>query len=650
MGHSVKSARLDKAIRVARIHRQALNTRLPIRQASIDALDAAVQGIMRMGADQFVIQFYNEIRRDPHNAEILDALTPPEWTRLQETMHRHLIQLMDPHQPDDAIAQWAYQAGQTHALVGLEQGQFVAAFTVYQKAVKALINSRRWLAPKRWAVQSFLDQRIVRELRAELQGFDDTRRQWWDALRQTFHVVAHEPLDLATLWSVVARSLQQAPGVIGVQIWQPQGCEGRWECLAASGSLPVSVQDFRALWDIDSKDGAWAAWWDQTMVALDRHVEAESNPIRSVCYVPLLDMANSPAAVLVLYGQYPHQWQNPDVKNGLELLALLTRQSWPSLVPGLEAQVLGTNRRDLARGHWEWRYQPIVDIASDRPIKWEQLARWRTEAGTLLAPSEFLPLMGLADHRELLAQGILALQHDASRLPQAKVSINVVPELLSDAAGQVILERAMTRFARGTVVLELLESGRIDDKGWQFVRALVKAGAQLALDDFGAGYANFDRLMEEPWAWVKFDRSFWRRIAEDPGRWIPTLGEMVNFVKTLGIPVIGEGIERSEHLAVAQALGMEAGQGFLWGRPESVEFWASHSVSPASPAPGGLWGLVSWHWVSERTLADASLCLWKADGSVPDEILEVHQAWHESGGSAVAEKRWKQAIYQSLKA
>jgi EAL domain-containing protein (putative c-di-GMP-specific phosphodiesterase class I) len=89
---------------------------------------------------------------------------------------------------------------------------------------------------------------------------------------------------------------------------------------------------------------------------------------------------------------------------------------------------------------------------------------------------------------------------------------------------------------------------------------------QRALDDFGVGYSSLSRMGELRADLVKLDRSFVIGL-ESSVEARDILSAVIDLAHRIGARVIAEGIETEAQLAIVTALGCDAVQGFLLGRP-----------------------------------------------------------------------------------
>jgi EAL domain-containing protein (putative c-di-GMP-specific phosphodiesterase class I) len=92
----------------------------------------------------------------------------------------------------------------------------------------------------------------------------------------------------------------------------------------------------------------------------------------------------------------------------------------------------------------------------------------------------------------------------------------------------------------------------------------------LAYDDFGAGQARLLELIEVPPDYLKFDAFLIRDLHRQPHRFQRALATLVEMSVDLGVVPLAEGVETDEEAAACDALGFQALQGFLFGRPSPI--------------------------------------------------------------------------------
>lgn len=128
----------------------------------------------------------------------------------------------------------------------------------------------------------------------------------------------------------------------------------------------------------------------------------------------------------------------------------------------------------------------------------------------------------------------------------------------------------MARFGLSSTQLCLEVSEKSDiSQDSDATRALRQArdhGIQIALDDFGEGYARLRLLHEEHAEYVKFDRYFINNVARDPKKKL-FVSSLIDMFEVLGIQTIAEGVETDEDLSSCRELGFDLVQGYLVARP-----------------------------------------------------------------------------------
>lgn len=146
------------------------------------------------------------------------------------------------------------------------------------------------------------------------------------------------------------------------------------------------------------------------------------------------------------------------------------------------------------------------------------------------------------------------------------LSINASPDaILSGQIEPLLAELAGAD--RNRLVLEVTEHQRVSDFiGLRAELARLSIYARIAIDDVGAGYAGLRHLVDLGPDLLKLDMSLTRDVHRDPAR-RALAGAMVRFAADIGCKLVAEGVECAEEHAVLADLGVDYGQGYLFGRP-----------------------------------------------------------------------------------
>lgn len=166
----------------------------------------------------------------------------------------------------------------------------------------------------------------------------------------------------------------------------------------------------------------------------------------------------------------------------------------------------------------------------------------------------------------------------AAGLRPPRIAINVSGRqiLYDDVAGQMQSALRDSRLERGEVQIELeitetvLQSVQSMQRATDMLQDLRSLGVSIAIDDFGTGYSSLSRLKHLPIDTLKIDQIFVRNIPSDKNDMAITQA-IVSMGHSLGLRVIGEGVETVDQLNYLRELDCDVVQGFLLGRPMSVD-------------------------------------------------------------------------------
>ena len=145
------------------------------------------------------------------------------------------------------------------------------------------------------------------------------------------------------------------------------------------------------------------------------------------------------------------------------------------------------------------------------------------------------------------------------------LALNVSPALIVEGR---TLKRLLGPI-RQAVTLEVTEHRQIVD--YEAVRQGLRdlpATVGLAIDDAGAGFASLRHVIELRPDYVKLDRGLVSGVDGDLARRAIVAG-MVHFARNAGCALIAEGVETEAEHETLLDLGVENGQGYLYGRPST---------------------------------------------------------------------------------
>jgi EAL domain-containing protein (putative c-di-GMP-specific phosphodiesterase class I) len=232
--------------------------------------------------------------------------------------------------------------------------------------------------------------------------------------------------------------------------------------------------------------------------------------------------------------------------------------------------VRATVRRVIEAGGPAVVVQPVVDLETGASVGFEALSRFGEVASEVdWDPARWFAeacRAGLGAELETVAvENALAL---LPRLPnEAVLGVNVSEASLFHAP---MVERLLTA-PPGRLVVEITEQAQVVSYSRlaEPLRALREAGARIAVDDAGSGYAGLVHILELAPEIVKLDRSLSSGVTEDPAR-KAMIRAIVTFADNQRIQIVAEGVEESVDASTLRHLGVRLAQGYHFGRPAAL--------------------------------------------------------------------------------
>ncbi|RKP57538.1 EAL domain-containing protein [Pararobbsia silviterrae] len=218
-------------------------------------------------------------------------------------------------------------------------------------------------------------------------------------------------------------------------------------------------------------------------------------------------------------------------------------------------------------------FQPIVGLIHQRVVGYEALVRGSlARSARAVTPYELFESaarVGELVRLDSACQRIHLQTFSQVSSRQDWLFLNVRPESIAvPNFPQTLIERiAAHDLAPRQIVIELLETPH--DRPVELERSIAElraSGFVIALDDFGAGHSNLDRVLDLKPDLIKLDRRLTIKATQDRAirRVLPTMISMLHEIGTL---VVAEGIETAIEASIALDSGADLAQGFFFGLP-----------------------------------------------------------------------------------
>ena len=214
-------------------------------------------------------------------------------------------------------------------------------------------------------------------------------------------------------------------------------------------------------------------------------------------------------------------------------------------------------------------FQPVFHVDQQKVIGYECLSRFTsTPYRTPDVWFQQAESVGLGEELEIMAIEA-AIDKMSAFSNNTSFSLNISPEYVINGA----VERALTQHILDKkIVLEVTEHAQITDyRAFRnAVESLRNQGVRLAIDDVGAGYSNFQHILELGADIIKLDISLIRNIDTDTSRKALTAA-LIAYAKETACEVLAEGVETQEEFHELVRLGINKIQGYFISQPLELE-------------------------------------------------------------------------------
>lgn len=212
--------------------------------------------------------------------------------------------------------------------------------------------------------------------------------------------------------------------------------------------------------------------------------------------------------------------------------------------------------------------QPILDLQEEKMVGYEFLSR--TNIPGFEMPDEFLNfsiennILTMVDHRCLEVSMAASYGVPAA----CEKHVNLFPSTMAGLQPEWFERLFPPGNLCGNYFVEISEQQILGDPSYllSVVGQMKKRGVRVAIDDLGFGRSSLESLIVLQPDVIKIDKKLVKGVSRDRGR-REMLRRLLNVVSSLNARIIAEGIEDRQDLETVKALGVQYGQGFLWGVP-----------------------------------------------------------------------------------
>ncbi|NPA03550.1 MAG: EAL domain-containing protein [Epsilonproteobacteria bacterium] len=257
-------------------------------------------------------------------------------------------------------------------------------------------------------------------------------------------------------------------------------------------------------------------------------------------------------------------------KEGLDFILANNLTQKMQQVAKTNLKTLGIIKEAIEKDQVILYYQPIIDNLSQEIVKYETLLRIQTPSGEVLTPFLFLDVAKKSKYYSLLTSILFDKLFKILQSTSAHFTVNLsVLDIENEDTKELIYSylKGYPQFSN-RLTFELLEDE--DSKNFkaikEFIKEVKKMGVEIAIDDFGSGYSNFERLIEYAPDILKIDGTLIKEI--DKNNFALDIVETINrFAKRQNIKTVAEFVENKKIFEIISSLGIDYSQGYYFAKP-----------------------------------------------------------------------------------
>lgn len=218
-------------------------------------------------------------------------------------------------------------------------------------------------------------------------------------------------------------------------------------------------------------------------------------------------------------------------------------------------------------------FQPIVNSITGEIDKYESLVRLEKNNGKILSPFFFLDISKTGKYYHQITEVVIKNSFEALRKTDKEISINLSTLDIEDVElrNNIITQLTMNTDVASRLVFELLEDEEVHDFDIikDFISLIKMFGVKIAIDDFGAGHSNFERLLGFQPDILKLDGSLIKDI--DTNQYSRDVVETIKlFADKQGIKTVAEFVSSKGVFDIVKEIGIDYLQGYHLGEPTAT--------------------------------------------------------------------------------
>ncbi|MCI5147916.1 MAG: EAL domain-containing protein [Candidatus Electrothrix sp. MAN1_4] len=214
-------------------------------------------------------------------------------------------------------------------------------------------------------------------------------------------------------------------------------------------------------------------------------------------------------------------------------------------------------------------FQPIIRSKTGEVDKYECLVRIIHEDGAVIPPGQFLEAAKQARIYTKITIAVIDNACAAFADSAMEFSVNLsTQDILDLAVVRHLKKKLQNPSIAQRAILEIVETEGFEnyDEVAHFIKEMKGMGCKIAIDDFGSGHSNYERLMKLQVDYLKIDGSIVKKLTSDEIS--QTIVEtIVAVAKKLGVQTVAEFVHDKDTAELAVSLGVDFLQGYYFAEP-----------------------------------------------------------------------------------
>ncbi|MGF1611917.1 MAG: EAL domain-containing protein [Kiloniellales bacterium] len=272
---------------------------------------------------------------------------------------------------------------------------------------------------------------------------------------------------------------------------------------------------------------------------------------------------------------------------GLDTLSMT--QAFDCLVQDTASRLTNL-KQTVALQNFQMVFQPIVTLADRSVHHYEVLSRFPDT----IRPAEtvqFAEQVGLIEELDLAVcqYAISVIQGRLAQGDSLQLAVNVSGRSLGSGIFVRLLNQLLATMNgnRSELLIEVTETARLEnlEEARNILQNLRDQGHIICLDDFGSGAASYRYMQALPVDFVKIDGSYVHKFL-DSSQDAAIIRSMISLSRELKVRTIAEMVETEAQAGGLKSLGVDLGQGWLFGKPQK-QVPTTSGGSKRQPQPAG---------------------------------------------------------------